>query len=206
MARRADDEPFPLRLGVFGGTFDPPHNGHRIVARDVAGLLELDQVLWIPAGVPPHKPENGLTDSALRLEMARATIEGEPDFAVSDLELRRRGPSYTVDTVASLAAQYPGAALFLILGVDQYRTFAEWCRPSEILRRATLVVMDRGGEEPRQMVPGVPGAERAVFVSVTRVDVSSTLVRERIARGASVHDLVPAGVEAIIAREGLYRK
>ncbi len=194
-----------MRLGVFGGTFDPPHRGHLVVASDVADLLDLDRVLWIPAGVPPHKTENGLTAGALRLEMVRAAVAGEPRFVASDLELRRPGPSYTADTLAALGERNPGAALFLILGVDQYHSFAEWCRPEEILRRATLVVMDRGGEEARGPVPGVRGAERAVFVSVTRVDVSSTLVRRTVAGGGSARDLVPADVLAVIERERLYQ-
>ncbi len=206
MGRRADEEPPELRLGVFGGTFDPPHNGHRRVAGDVAELLELDRVLWIPARVPPHKIGNGLTDPSLRLEMTRAAVADDPRFEASDLEIRRSGPSYMADTLAALAERHPHAALFLILGVDQYRHFAEWCRPDDILRLATLVVMDRGGEEPRHTVPGVPGAERAVFVSVTRVDVSSTLVRDTLAHGGSARELVPADVLAIIEREGLYRQ
>ncbi len=206
MARRAEDEPSGLRLGVFGGTFDPPHNGHLVVATDVAELLELDRVLWIPAGVPPHKIGNGLTEARLRLEMTRAAVADESRFEASDVEVRRSGPSYMVDTLVALAEAHAGAALFLILGVDQYRHFAEWCRPAEILEHATLVVMDRGGEEPRHAVPGIPGAERAVFSSVTRVDVSSTLVREVVAGGGSARELVPAGVLAIIEREGLYRK
>lgn len=196
----------PLRLGIFGGTFDPPHVGHVRVARDVADALALDRVLWIPAGVPPHKDAAGITDGDVRLEMVRAAAQADPRFQVVDLEVRRTGPSYTVDTLRALAADNPGAELNLIVGADQVRTFEHgWKEPLEILRLATLVLMDREGEAAPLVAPDLPGMERAVHVAVTRVDVSSSQVRSQVAAGRSVADLVPAGVHAVMAREGLYR-
>jgi nicotinate-nucleotide adenylyltransferase len=202
----APDGAEPRRLGLFGGTFDPPHDGHVAVARDVADALSLDRVLWIPVGIPPHKDPAGITPGPIRLEMARAAAQADPRFQVTDLELRRRGPSYTVDTLRALARGYPGARLFLILGADQIRTFEHgWKEPLEVLRLATLVLMDREGDVAPAVAPDLPGMDRALHVPVTRMDVSSTAVRARVAAGQVVADLVPPGVWAVMERESLYR-
>jgi len=196
----------PLRIGLFGGTFDPPHIGHATVVGDVADVLALDRVLWIPAGDPPHKSRQDLTPAPLRLEMVREAIVDDVRFAVSATEIRREGPSYTVDTVREIREVYPEAELFLILGADQFASFQSWRAPEEILRMATLVVMDRNGVAAPDYVPDVPGAERAQFVPVTRVDVSSTQIRNTIAQGGhAVADLQPE-VAAFIDAEGLYHK
>lgn len=196
----------PLRLGLFGGTFDPPHNGHVFVARDVADALALDQVLWIPAGAPPHKDPACLSPGPLRLEMVQAAARADPRFRVVDLELRREGRSYTVDTLRALAADHPGARLFLLVGADQIRTFEHgWREPLEILRMATLVLMDREGEVAPDVAPDLPGMERALHVAVGRVDISSSDVRARVAEGKDVSLLVPAAVAAVVERERLYR-
>jgi nicotinate-nucleotide adenylyltransferase len=196
----------PLRIGLFGGTFDPPHIGHATVAGDVADALALDRVLWIPAGYPPHKSREDLTPAPLRLEMVREATVDDARFAVSAAEIRREGPSYTVDTVREIREVYPEAELFLILGADQFASFQSWRAPEEILRMATLVVMDRNGVAAPDHVPDVPGAERAQFVPVTRVDVSSTQIRNTIAQGGhAAADLQPE-VAAFIDAEGLYRK
>lgn len=200
------DDDTGRRLGIFGGTFDPPHVGHVAVARDVADYLRLERLIWMPAGEPPHKPDQQVSPARLRLEMTRAAATGEPRFEVSELEIRRSGPSYTVDTLRELHEVYPGSDLFLVLGSDQLRTFATgWREPEAILRLATLARMDRAGDDAAQASPDVPGMERAVHVPVHRVDVSSTEVRARVARGVDVSALVPPGVLAVIEREGLYR-
>lgn len=201
----APEEKVRLRLGVFGGTFDPPHIGHVAVAREVAERLGLERLLWMPAGVPPHKPDQPVTPAPLRLEMTRAAAAGEPLFEVSDLEIRRAGPSYTVDTLRELRRAHPPAEIFLILGADQLRTFADgWREPETILRLATLALIDRGGEDAAEVSPDVPGMEHSVHVPVRRVDVSSTEVRARVAAGGDISELVPPGVLAVIEREGLY--
>ncbi|MEJ2206582.1 MAG: nicotinate (nicotinamide) nucleotide adenylyltransferase, partial [Gemmatimonadota bacterium] len=111
----------PLRIGLFGGTFDPPHIGHVTVARDVADALDLDMVLWIPAGVPPHKPGEEVSSAELRLEMAEAAADADRRFRVTDMELRREGPSFTVDTLRATRREHPDADLFLIVGADQLK-------------------------------------------------------------------------------------
>lgn len=195
----------PLRLGVFGGTFDPPHVGHVAVARDVADALGLDRLLWVPARIPPHKQDEAVSPPGVRLEMVRAAAAGDPRFEASDVELVREGPSYTVDTLRELRGRYPTAELFLVLGADQVRTLEHgWKEPEEVLRLATLVLMDREGEAAPHVAPDLPGMERAVHVQVTRVDVAATRIRAALAAGEDVAAQVPAGVLAVIRREGLY--
>lgn len=174
------------------------------MAADVADALHLDEVLWIPAGDPPHKRDAEPAPAPVRLRMVRAAIADDPRFRASDLEIGREGPSYTVDTLEALRrGEASGAELFLIVGVDQYRAFESWHRPGEIRELATLAVMDRGGEG---LDPEVAEEDESVVrVHVGRVDVSSTEVRAAAGRGEPVDDLVPAAVARIIEDEGLYR-
>jgi nicotinate-nucleotide adenylyltransferase len=193
------------RIGLLGGTFDPPHVGHVTVARDVAEALSLKRVLWVPAAVPPHKQDHVLTPDAIRMEMVQAACETDGRFEACDIELERGGVSYTVDTLRALRGRWPDSDLYLILGVDQFRTMdTGWKDPDQVLRLATLAVMDRDGAAAREAVPEVPGAEDASFLPVTRVDVSSTEVRGAVREGRGVSGMVPAGVMEIIEREGLY--
>ncbi|HEX6939874.1 MAG TPA: nicotinate-nucleotide adenylyltransferase [Longimicrobiales bacterium] len=190
-----------MNIGIFGGTFDPVHTGHLIVAQDAWSALGLDRVLFIPAAVPPHKRGRVAASPELRLEMLRAATAGDPRFATSDLELRRSGPSYTVDTLRELRERDPSGALFLLLGADQFREFHTWREPGEITRLATLVVLSRGGTEAPPPPLDLPYRR----LTVTRVDISATEIRRRVAAGQPVRYLVPAAVEEIIRREGLYR-
>ena len=196
------------RLGILGGTFDPPHVGHLIVAQDAWARLELDRLILVPARVPPHKPAGAPTAPELRLEMTRAAIAGDGRFQVDELELRRQGPSYTVDTLRTLAERHPDAELFLLLGADQLSEFASWREPQEVARLARLAVFDRldlSVEQARSLLER-DGVEVAVErVDVTRIDVSSTMIRERVRLGLPIRYLVPAGVEEVVRREGLYR-
>lgn len=201
MGRAADGVAGPRRVGIFGGTFDPPHDGHVSAARDVAAALDLDEILWVPVGEPPHKPNTGLTPAPLRLAMVEAVAALDPCFRVADLEMRRTGPSYTVDTLREVRveADVGDADLFLIMGIDQYDVLDSWRAPEEIPVLAQLAVMDRGGES----VPSPP--DRVVSVPVRRIDISSTDVRARVRDGRDVSDLVPPAVARIIEAEGLYR-
>jgi len=213
MSRAAEKSDHPVvvrqrRVGVFGGTFDPPHDGHVAAARNVADALDLDVVLWIPAGRSPHKPDIRLSPAAARARMVRAVTGEDSRFAMSSLELEREGPSYTVDTLRTLAADpdLADSSLFLIIGVDQYRAFDRWRAPSEILDLATVVVMDREGERmsPTESAMGDARPGRVIRVPVPRVDVSSTEVRARVKRGEGPESQVPDSVAALIASEGLY--
>ena len=186
-----------MRLGVYGGAFDPPHLGHLVAASDACQVLALDRLLWIPSAVHPLKAVG--TAAALRLEMVRAAVAGDPRFAADDLELRRTGPSYTVDTLRALRAREPDAALFFLTGADNLAELPRWREPEEIARLATLAVVSRAGDALPADAP-----YPAVAVTVTRVDVSSTEVRRRVAAGESIRYLVPDAVRAIIERERLY--
>ena len=192
------------RIGVFGGTFDPPHVGHLIVARDVMAALALDRMIWIPAGLPPHKGDQGVSPSHVRLAMTRAAVRGEPAFEVSDAEVRRPGPSYTVDTLRELKGAYPDAQIHLVVGADQLDAFHTWHEPHEIAELAQLAVMDREGLEAAILDPGVDVDWD--LVPVTRIDISSTDVRYRMANGHPVRHLVPEAVRRIIEDQGLYAR
>jgi nicotinate-nucleotide adenylyltransferase len=191
-----------MRLGVLGGTFDPPHVGHLIVASDVCAALRLDRLLLIPAAAPPHKRGRVHASAELRLEMVRAATAEDPRFEVDDLELRREGESYSADTLRQLAAREPDAEIFFVIGVDQLREFASWREPEVVARLATLVVVSRAGDEAadegEMAFPVLP-------VQVTRIDLSATEIRRRIRDGEPIRYLVPDAVREIIEREGLYR-
>ena len=190
-----------MRIGVFGGTFDPPHVGHLIVAQDAHTALRLDRVLFVPARVPPHKRHRELSPPDTRLALVLAAIGDDARFDASDLELRRDGPSYSVDTLRELREQMPRAELFFLMGVDQFREFESWRQPERIAELARVVVLSRGGVE----TPAPPLPVEYETLAVTRVDVSATAVRERVAAGRPVRYLVADAVLEIIEREGLYR-
>jgi nicotinate-nucleotide adenylyltransferase len=187
----------PLRLGLMGGTFDPPHHGHLIVALDVAEALELDRLLLIPAGQPPHKLEQPLTPAPLRVEMARALLPGDGVLSVSEVEVGRSGPSYTVDTLRHFREFHPEAEIFFIMGVDQAATFQDWHEPDQVASLAHLVVLAREGVE-------VPPGE-FLTTPVTRVDISSSAIRARVQEGKTIQHLVPDNVRQIIESNRLYR-
>lgn len=188
----------PARVGIFGGTFDPPHVGHVTVARDVADALDLHEVWWMVAARSPFKTDRTSTPAAVRLEMARAAAGSDPRFRVRDDEIRRGGVSYTVDTIHALRGAHPRTDFHLIVGADQAAELDRWHDAAVLLDLVTLVVMDRAGVDA-----GV--ADRALHVAVTPVPVSSTAVRAAVRRGEDVGALLPEGVADIVRARGLYR-
>jgi nicotinate-nucleotide adenylyltransferase len=190
----------PQRIGILGGTFDPPHVGHFMVAADVCAALRLDLLLLIPSASPPHKRGQVTATAEQRLAMVRAAVAGDDRFQVDDLELRRRGASYTVDTLRELRARYAEAELFFVIGADQFRELHTWREPEEVARLATLAVVSRDGDAATgdSAVPVLP-------VSVTRIDLSATDVRRRVQAGEPIRYFVPDPVLEYIEREELYK-
>jgi nicotinate-nucleotide adenylyltransferase len=191
-----------VRIGVFGGTFDPPHVGHLLVATDAREALELDRLIFVPAGAQPFKVDAPPVASGQeRLEMVRLAVAGDANTLVDDAEINRKGLSFTVDTLEQLSGKNPAAELFLLLGEDVLAGFEQWRNPARIRELATLAAVRRSGAgSPVQ--PIVPGV---LTVSTRRVDVSSTEIRERRRAGRSIKGFVPESVERFIDERGLYR-
>jgi nicotinate-nucleotide adenylyltransferase len=191
-----------VRIGVFGGTFDPPHIGHLISAVGVRHALGLERVLLVVANEPWQKVgERDLSPAADRLAMVAAAVEGTAGLEASALEIERGGASYSADTLVELSDRQPGAELFLILGYDAALGIETWERIDEVAAGAHLVVVDRPGSADR-LLPGGFVWER---VEVPRLEVSSTDLRQRVADGRPLDFLVPDRVRACIERLGLYR-
>ena len=204
------------RIGLFGGTFDPPHVGHLALAEWARESLRLDRVLFVPAGRPPHKGRARLSAVAHRLAMTRLAVRDNPAFTVSSLEARRDGPSFTVDTLRALRRREPRARVFLLMGADSLEEFPTWRDPEAILAFATLVVAPRPGASPAPgRVPwrGTPeagsrrlaGARRIAWLGCPVLDVSSSAIRARLRSGRTARYLVPDAVARYIARHRLYR-
>ena len=196
--------PAPPALALFGGSFNPPHVGHLAVAEAAAEAAGLDRVVWMPAATNPHK--RAATDVASpehRLEMARLATAGNARFEVSDLEVRRGGASYTVDTVRQLQAEHPEAELALLLGGDSLAGFPTWHEADELLGRVRLVVYRRPGADEGDVPARV--LARTTFVEAPPLDLSASLVRARLRAGRTVRYLVPDAVRAYVERHGLYR-
>jgi len=194
----------PLRVGVFGGSFNPIHFGHLLAADDVRRQVRLDRVLFIPACHPPHK-RGPLTSYRHRLAMTRLAIEGEPGFELCPIEESRPGPSYTVDTLRELQSLYPGAAFYLIVGSDQYRDVAAWHRPDLLTDLARVVVMSRPGVERPTLFTG-HDSQRVLFRSVIPVAIAAAAIRARLAKGHSVRYMLPVTVSEYARRHRLYRR
>jgi nicotinate-nucleotide adenylyltransferase len=184
-----------MRLVLFGGTFDPIHHAHLILARDALEQLAADRVVFIPAAISPHKLTRIPAPPQLRREMVAAALEGEPRFVLDDQELHRPGPSYTYDTVVAVRARHPGAEILYLVGHDNLAALGTWHRYEELKALVQFVVLQRSG----QLTPGLSVLQR-------RLDISSTDVRERVARGVSIRYLVPESVRIIIEQNHLYRR
>lgn len=223
------------RIGIFGGTFDPVHCGHLRVALEVMEETGLDQVIFVPAGVPPHKSRPDIASAEDRLEMVRLACGGFAGFEVSSLELERTGPSYTVDTLLNFSSSYQDEAdIFFIMGMDAFFQFHTWREPEKIIGLASLVIMTRPGLQSAHesedkaiehylrdslkasysqsdfrsgsaSVFSHPELRDIYLLRVTDLDISGTRIRELAANGRSLSFLVPEGVEDYIVSRGLYR-
>lgn len=196
------------RIGVFGGTFDPVHNGHLHIARGLRDSLHLDQVIWVPAGRPPHKTGQIVSSDFDRLAMLKLALAESGSDKISTIELDRSGPSYTADTLESLKAQLDPVDLVFLMGEDSLRDLPTWRAPSRILRVARLAVAGRPGIETDldsivEALPAISG--RVEVVPITEMAISSSDIRERVAAGEAITGLAPPAVERYIADKHLYR-
>jgi nicotinate-nucleotide adenylyltransferase len=198
-----------VRIGVIGGTFDPIHLGHMLVAEEASARLELDRVLFVPAGAPPHKIGHRITDPEIRLEMVRLAISDHACFGVSRIDVDRRGPSYTVDTIRLLRDEWGmDAEIFFLIGADSLVDLPIWHQPERLLRLCQVVALRRPGyevdlDELDRLLPGAALLVRMLDIPV--LDISSTKIRQRVRQGQSIRGLVPPVVERYIGEHGLYR-
>lgn len=217
-----------MRLGIFGGTFDPPHLGHLLAASDAFEHLSLDRLVFVPAAVQPLKAGRATASGAHRLAMVGLTVGADPRFGLDPVEIDREGLSYTVDTLREFARQYPSAGRYFLVGADVLSSFAKWRDPRDILELATLAILTRRAESEavapwppeRAECRGAPNghtmgadaealqadlARRATLVPTRRIDISSTEIRDRVRVGKSIHGFVTDAVAAYIGSHGLYR-
>jgi len=199
------------RIGILGGTFNPIHLGHLILAQSAVEACDLAKVWFIPTGTPAHKHTAALAPAAHRLAMVQAAVEGDLRFEASDLEIRRGGVSYAIDTVKALQQEHPAAELYFIIGSDTLRELHQWKDAGELLTLCRFVAFARPGFEPAQWRPEdlrlAPPQAQALLAAVhpgRQIDISSSDIRHRIAEGLSIRYLVPEAVEMYIAEHGLY--
>ncbi len=221
----------PRKIGIFGGTFNPIHNGHLSVAREVGKSFDMEKIWLVPASIPPHKKMKNVASAQDRLEMIRIAVEGDALFSVTDVELLREGPSYTIDTLGHFRSILPSDAdLFFIMGMDAFLDIETWKSYKELFRVASFIVMSRPGSRDskcgdawkpaRDVLTSKVSSEYAydpgrnaffhpekkpVFLfGVTPVDISSTMIRERIKQGHEINGLVPEKAKEYIKAKGLY--
>jgi nicotinate-nucleotide adenylyltransferase len=202
-----------MRVGIFGGTFDPPHMGHLILAELARESARLDEVWFLPAPRPPQKEGQAVTRFDQRVEMLQLAVAGNPSFRIDEIEKERTGPSYTADTLAQLRQRHPGHTFFLLLGGDSLSDLPLWYQPKRIVEQAGLVVMERPGtahptaEQLRQSLALPPDAQLSLqFVPAPQIDIASRSLRKAVAEGRSVRYQVPSAVEAYIRQHHLYRE
>lgn len=199
-----------VRIGVYGGTFDPVHLGHLILAETCREQARLDRVIFIPAGLPPHKQDREFTPGNARAEMLEFAIAGHPEFSVDRSEIKRSGPSYTVETLRSLRQDHPNDELFLLMGADSLAEFPLWKDPREIASLASLIVVNRGSQAPPDLDlliahVGESAVARIQLVAMPGIDISASDIRRRAQQGGSLRYLVPRAVERYIVEHHLYQ-
>ena len=198
-----------MKTGILGGTFDPIHNGHLSIAGEAKKQLALSEVLFLPAGQPWMKSNQPILPAVHRLEMIRLAITGRPYCKLSTIEIEHRGPSYSVDTVAQLKALAGEASeLYFIIGWDSLAQLPRWKEPSRLVEMCFLAAVPRPGytqPDMKELETKIPGlSKRVIFLDKPRIDISATDIRERVAKGLSIKNLVPQAVEKYIEENGLY--
>lgn len=183
------------KIGIYGGTFDPIHHGHLILAREGREMFGLEKIIFVPAAVSPFK-SSPVASAEMRLSMLRTAIEGETGFAVDDCELHRTAPSYTIDTVEEIRRREVDSELYCLIGEDNVPTLSKWHRFAELEKVVRFVVLDRTSTGTKYLYPTVH----------RRIDISAMEIRKRVASGQSIRYFVPRAVEEIIQREDLYRE
>jgi len=184
------------KIGIYGGSFDPIHHGHLILAREAREALDLEKVILVPAAVSPLKKRAAAASGDMRLKMLRAAIEGEEGFAIDDCELRRPPPSWTIDTVLEIGKRETDSEIYLLIGEDTVATLDRWRRFDDLKKMVRFVVLDRTGSQ----------TQRDYQIVRRKIDISATEIRKRVAHEQSIRYLVPPAVEEIIQREKLYRE
>lgn len=198
-----------MQLGVFGGTFDPVHYGHLLLAEQCREQCDLDEVRLIPAGIPPHKTSGDVTSGMHRLEMLKLATAGQERLTVCDCELQRSGPSYTFETLEQLHTEDPERELFLIIGADSLRDLPAWRNPQRILELAKLVVVNRGDQPAPDLDTlstnlGAAAGDGATIVTIPGIGLSSSDIRRRVTAGKSIRYMTPRAVECYVSAQGIY--
>lgn len=192
-----------MKIGIYGGTFNPPHNGHIILAENFIKEINLDKLLIIPAGIPPHKAAKNLPDGKDRAEMCRIAFGNIPKTEISNIELNRSGKSYTVDTLTEIKKTYPESEIFLLVGTDMLLSFKRWYRWEDILSMAVLCCGDRDEIDLRKNADE-DLLEKVILLKGEKFSVSSTFIRELISKKENISHLVPKEIEKYITEKGLY--
>ncbi|MGW8251422.1 MAG: nicotinate-nucleotide adenylyltransferase [Anaerolineales bacterium] len=197
-----------MRIGIFGGTFDPPHVGHLVLAAEALDQLQLECVLWVLTPSPPHKPQQPVTDVELRVQMLQAAIAGEPSFKLSRVDIKRRDPYYARDTMQMLKHEHPGDTLIYLMGGDSLRDLPDWHQPQEFLAECDAVgVMLRPGAQIdlpalEHKLPGI--SQKVRIIGTPLLEISSTDIRKRVAQQRHYRYFLPEAVYRIIEQNGLY--
>ena len=187
-----------MKIGILGGSFNPIHFGHLILAQEAKESLGLEKVLFVPCALPPHKSEDDLLSASHRLEMVRLAIQGDPHFELSDLEVRRGGVSYSIDTVSTLRKQFPSATFYFLIGSDALQGLSRWKEIEQLKRLCHFVMAGR----PR--FPAVDLPKELLRLSMPEIDISSREIRQRLKEGRSIRYLVPEPVRDYLEKKQLY--
>ena len=198
-----------MKIGILGGTFDPVHKGHLVIAEEARASLGLSEIILVPVGQPPLKADRIILPAEERLEMLRLAVAGRPHFIISTVEIERTGPSYTVDTLTELSKQYGMEdEVYFIMGWDNLTQLVEWKEPTGIIRMCYLAAVPRPGyQRPdlkslEDVIPGI--TKRVVFLAGPHIDISASAIRDLAARGKSINHLVPEAVAEYIKEHKLY--